>query len=663
MKHNILKALIGFYFKQMRRSAMYWIALLFIPIVLVSQILTSVRQPFEYMMYPSVMKGVVIPIQVVMLIVSVFMYRLTSDEAQYRSQVTLPNIMWIQFQRVGAILFTHLFFSVCALILGLLPVVAYFLANQLETWSLYRQLFTHSLIFYLLPLLIAAVWGINTGLLFGKKRVGILVLFLIWVLLGPLNTELFSTFFRQGYNGPNAFFFLGPLQPEVVYYELTGFLSSPALLIKNVLILGFHLAVTLFIISRWAIRRNHRAQMTALTILLLSWVVFNASNAMKHDQLVFDRSLDMETKQHYEPSYPYDFSHIDSLLDYEIDDVQLTLEKQRQDEIEVKADYTLTSGTETIAFSLYHPFQVKRIDVNEENVSFHQVGDFIEVEDVMVGVPATLTIHYTIHNTNRFPITRDVTYLPAWLNWYPTKQAHPNSRLGSENFRPVINRTERVPVTLSYPSEQQLMTNLTEHAQGRYTGEQAGVTLLEGFFTNYKIDDTELVIDQSWTPPSSYWPVVEETLRSINAITESKFGLSRSLPDEVVLLSPSLEKFSYLDEEHLLLHVGSNLRVDHDLSEVVRAYIAAVFWSHSRTDSQVQPYRIAFDDSMAYWLAVELNLPAPLPPDPFFLKGVLTSKELIVSEKMITEFMGLSHEAQLIFLKEWYHELNGPPEI
>lgn len=258
MKHNILKALIGFYFKQMRRSAMYWLALLFIPIVLVSQILTSVRQPFEYMMYPSVMRGVVIPIQAVMLIVSVFMYRLTSDEAQYRSQVTLPNIMWIQFQRVGAILFTHLFFSVCALILGLLPVVAYFLANQLETWSLYRQLFTHSLIFYLLPLLIAAVWGINTGLLFGKKRVGILVLFLIWVLLGPLNTELFSTFFRQGYNGPNAFFFIGPLQPEVVYYELTGYLGSPALLIKNVLILGFHLAITLFIISRWAIRRNHR---------------------------------------------------------------------------------------------------------------------------------------------------------------------------------------------------------------------------------------------------------------------------------------------------------------------------------------------------------------------------------------------------------------------
>ncbi|MBG0917011.1 hypothetical protein [Exiguobacterium sp. SRB7LM] len=664
MRQNILKELIPFYFRQMSRNVFYLIALIFIPIVLIFKIVANVNDPFEYMMFPDVLEGIVIPIQGVMLIVSVVMYRLTSDEAQYRSQLTLPNIVWIQFQKIVAILFIHTFFSFCAILLGLLPVVTYFSFNQIETWSFYQQLLFHSLTFYLLPLLIASVWGINVGLLFGKKRSGILVLFILWILFGPLNTEIFSEFFlEKGFNSPNAFFFFGPLQPEVIYYELTGFLSSNALFIKNMLILCFHFGLTLWIISCWAIRRSHRIQMTVLAIMLFLVIASSASFALSHDQLVFDRSLDTETTKHYELPYPYDFSQIDSLLNFEIINVQLKLAKQSHGQFEVEADYTLVSSTETIVLSLYHPYEVKHISVNQREVSFHQVGDFIEIEAVTLGVPTALSVRYTIPNTSQFPITNEVTYLPAWLNWYPTKQSYPNSRLGSENFKPVINRTNSLPVTLHYSPQSKFLTNLIEQAPAHYEGVQAGVTLFEGSFEAYQAEDQEIIVDQSWTPPYSYWPILKETLQSIHELTEREFGISSSLPDKIILLSPNLEKFSYRDNQHLLLHVGSNLRLDHDLPEVVRAYMPALFWSHSNTDSQIQPTRAAFDDAMAFWLSVELNLPSPLEPDPFFLESILNGEELRTSKKQISEFMQLTHQQQLIFLKKWYRDLNSASKV
>ncbi|ACQ69171.1 hypothetical protein EAT1b_0238 [Exiguobacterium sp. AT1b] len=379
--------------------------------------------------------------------------------------------------------------------------------------------------------------------------------------------------------------------------------------------------------------------------------------------MVFDRSLDTETTEHYELPYPYDFSQIDSFLNFEIINVQLKLAKQSHGQFEVEADYTLVSSTETIVLSLYHPYQVKHISVNQREVSFHQVGDFIEIEAVTLGVPTALSVRYTIPNTSQFPITNEVTYLPAWLNWYPTKQSYPNSRIGSENFKPVINRTNSVPVTLHYSPQSKFLTNLIEQAPAHYEGVQAGVTLFEGSFEAYQAEDQEIIVDQSWTPPYSYWPILKETLQSIHALTEREFGISSSLPDKIILLSPNLEKFSYRDNQHLLLHVGSNLRLDHDLPEVVRAYMPALFWSHSNTDSQIQPTRAAFDDAMAFWLSVELNLPSPLEPDPFFLESILNGEELVASKEQISEFMQLTHQQQLIFLKKWYRDLNSASKV
>ena len=658
MRNNLLKELILFYFKQMRKNVFYLVGMLIIPAVLVIKIMGSLQESLEYMMFPDAISGVVIPLQAVMLIVSVYMYRLTSDEAQYKNQMTFPNIMWIQFQRVIALLFTHMLFSLCFLLAGLIPIILYFFIHHIESWNLYRQLLTHSFIFYLLPLLIAALWGINSGLLFGKRRIGILILFSIWVLLSPLNTEFFSDFFlKKGFNDLNAFFFMGPLQPEVVYYELTGFLSGNALLLKNFLILIFNLVITMLIISSWALKRDQRFFMMFAAFLIAALTISSAPFAMKNDQLVFDRSFDMETKQHYKEPYLFDFSTAASMLDYDITDVQLTLNKQTKNEIKASAVYGLNSNTESIVFSLYHLYKVTSVEVDGSQTAFHQTGDFIEIDAVKTNQPLTVTVRFVIQNSSRFPITDQVTFLPAWLNWYPTKQAYPNSKLGRKTFEPVIDRVDPMSIKLNYQTQDQMITNLNEGKKHQFTGKQSGITLIEGSFGNYEIGDRKVIVDQSWTNPASYWPPVEELLHSINDITERKFGQSNKLPDTIILLAPNHEKFSYLDNEHLLLHVSTNLRLDQDVTEVVRAYMLAAFWSKTETDSQIQPTQTAFNDALAFWMSVELGLSSPSAPDPFFLEAVLPTEEFSKSKEKINQFMELSHEDQLIFLKQWYNEL------
>lgn len=655
MNRILFVELVLFYLKQMRRSPFYLIGLSLIPLVSISKVISHTQEPFAYMTYPQTLSGFVIPIQAVMLIVSVFMYRLTSEEAHYRKHVTLPNIMWLQFQRVLAILTIHTLFSIGALILGLLPVVAYFLVHDIEVWSFYGQLLTHALIFYVLPLLLAALWGINIGLAFGKRRIALLLLFFMWLSFGPLNTEFFSSFFfKQGYNGPNAFFFIGPLQPEVIYRELTGFLVSPSLLIKQSLIFLFHFMITLVLLSRWGIRQQHRAQMTVMAFLVCLIIASATPLALRHDQLVFDRSYDSETTTHYKTPYAYDVSQLTSSLDFQIHRLDLTLTKQDKNALDVNATYTLDSNAPTLVFSLYHLYEVRQVESDGVSLPFRQVGDFVEIVNQSVHKKIDLTIRYTIQNTSHFPITQDVTYLPAWLNWYPLQQAYPNSQLNSETFAPIIHRTERIPVTLTNDSKNERMTNLTAHKSGHYTGEVAGITWLEGFFGRHAIRERQIVVDQSWTPPDTYWPVLEETLQSIHTITNREFGLSGTLPKQVVLLSPNLEKFSYLDDKHLLLHIGSNLRLDTDLPEVIRAYMPAVFWSHSSTTSQIEPTRRAFDEAMAYWLAVELNVPSPLVPDSFFFGVALSHDERKQAEQQVATFMELSHDAQLDFLKTWH---------
>lgn len=664
MSNSILNELIFFYFKQMRKSIFYLISLMLIPGVMVFRLLDKLQDTYVYMQYPEVLSGMIIPIQAVMLLVSVYMYRQTSEQEQYRRHITFPNMMWIQFQRIFALLITHTLFSILFIVIGLIPVILYFWTNGIYTTHFYQQLMIHSIMFYLLPLLIAAVWGINAGLFFGKMRIGIVILFMCWVLLGPLNTEFFDDFFfGQGFNELRSFFFIGPLQPEVVYYELTGYLSDLSLLWKNVVILFVHFAVTLLIISSWGIRTSQKVRMVLTAVVILVFCIITSPFALKNGQLVFDRSFDMETKNHYSKNYQFDSSQVKPMLDYDIEKVDIELENGSQDLIRARANYVIHSNTNRIALSLYHLYEVTDILIQDEPVSYQREGDFIVLEGVHSGESVTMTVEYVIHNSNRFPITDQVTYLPAWLNWYPMKQSNPNSRVGAENFDPLIERFDRMPISLNYKPEQKFVTNLTMVEDTEFEGYGAGVTLIEGTFVTYQQDGKEIVVDQSWTSPVSYWPEVQETISSVNDITEKEFGIANRIPDIVILVSPNHEKFGYLDKQHLLLHVGSTLRLDHDLVEVVRAYVPAAIWSKNKSSGQNQPTQTAFDDALSFWMAVELGLPSPQEPDVFFMRDTLTNDELSASKKKIEDFMIRSHDDQLVYLKQWYQDLEKSVEM
>lgn len=133
------------------------------------------------------------------------------------------------------------------------------------------------------------------------------------------------------------------------------------------------------------------------------------------------------------------------------------------------------------------------------------------------------------------------------------------------------------------------------------------------------------------------------------------FDKQTVVPKKIILVSPNEERNSYLDDAHLLLQIGTTLRLDQSLSEVVATYVPGILWSNSSSEVKVQPKWKVFNAAFSYWIQTELKL-EPIEVDPFFLQqSNLDMKEV---ERWIKEFMDYDHKQQLILLKKWYSELN-----
>lgn len=80
MKKIILGELLKFYGKQMGTSLFYIGALLVFPFSVLMKVVADIRETYTYMDFASLLDGLVIPMQGIMLLVAVYMYRLVADE-------------------------------------------------------------------------------------------------------------------------------------------------------------------------------------------------------------------------------------------------------------------------------------------------------------------------------------------------------------------------------------------------------------------------------------------------------------------------------------------------------------------------------------------------------------------------------------------------------
>lgn len=157
MNKIIIKDLLKFYGLQMTKSYFYVFSLLLFPFSIGMEIIADIREAYVYMDYASLLNGFVIPVQGMMLLVAVYMYRLVSEEVQYRKSILFPDIVNIQYQRIFSILLNHVIFVGTTLLIGLLGLFIYY-QNQEIPWSTFQlDVVKHAVIFYFLPLILAAL--------------------------------------------------------------------------------------------------------------------------------------------------------------------------------------------------------------------------------------------------------------------------------------------------------------------------------------------------------------------------------------------------------------------------------------------------------------------------------------------------------------------------
>lgn len=654
MKKIIVKDLLKFYGLQMIKSYFYVFSLLLFPFSIGMKIIADIREEYVYMDYASLLNGFVIPVQGMMLLVAVYMYRLVSEEVQYRQSILFPDIVTIQYQRIFSILLNHVIFVGTTLLIGLLGLFIYY-QNQEIPWSTFQlDILEHAVIFYFLPLTLTALWGINCALIFGKRKTGMLALFLVWVLIGPLNTEFFSDYFyKGGFEGIRSLLFIGPIQPGHIHAQLSGFLGNEALFIKNILHISLQCVLLFLLVGQWHLRASKRILTVVFSILGLGVLVFVSPFALANNQLSFDRSFDSDLSKHYKP--PYTFVPEKDALDYMIQKMNLNM-VQETNALKVEADMLMkVSQKQSISLSLWHEYDVNAVIVNNRKVKFKRQGDFISFPISSDGSTTNVKVRYDIKNSPYFALTKDTWYLPATLNWYPVRQSQPINRLGVGTLDLIEDRQKMIDIKISGDIPKDITTNLKRKGERSLVGRVAGVTMMQGHLAVFEYKDHELVTDDSWSMPQTYWQSVQKTLEQTNAVVQQTFDKQTVIPKKVILVSPNEERNSYLDDAHLLLQIGTTLRLDQSLSEVVATYVPGILWSNSSSEVKVQPKWKVFNAAFSYWIQKELKL-EPIEVDPFFLQqSNLDMKEV---ERWIKEFMDYDHKQQLILLKKWYSELN-----
>lgn len=186
-------------------------------------------------------------------------------------------------------------------------------------------------------------------------------------------------------------------------------------------------------------------------------------------------------------------------------------------------------------FTLYHGYKVTRIEDESGNkVTFNRRGDFIQI---LNGLGKT---HFTVYycgSCPKFYSNFQGIALPGDLAYYPVAGLQRQYDKGSQNMLAVHPETVDFEVKV-HGYAQRVFCNLPETGRNSFKGTSNGVTLLSGFYEEYKVDNCSFVC--------SYLDgeAKEENFRRILSDFETS-GQLQKLDGKKIMVMPSLNQGSY----------------------------------------------------------------------------------------------------------------------
>ncbi|AMQ20088.1 ABC transporter permease [Geobacillus sp. JS12] len=559
------KWLFVFYWKRLLKSKLYIGASFSFFLLLAVRFTLFFTDPYNMESYGDIPHEVFMLVQIVSLFYIVWFYLLYSNELRYGVSSWFADGYRILLEKMSALLAVHALCQGIMLMMscGVFSIVYLFVG--VEPSDLYLSLLRFLAVYQFGPLVLTVLYGVIIALLLETKKVSFFAMLLVWILTGPMTTELFIDLSKTVHARDWAsLLFIGKHAIQQAYDSYIGFEVDRGGEWKLATWLLVLLGLALLSSIRFAQTRKERHTILKALLVFPVLIVLTAYSSLQTNTKAFTRA-DQTTELEEYRRMP---QTIKADLRYRIQSYDISLHGSRA----VVRVALSQLDTNRPTFQLYHLYPLHSIEADHQPVKFTRNGDLVTVW--LPKRTSTLTFSYEIVDTALIPYTNGRIVLLADRAWYPKKRAThmyrtyeyrvAGTRAWGGAFTDQFFPDETYTFTLNVDGDV-LFCNVPKRGTV-YRGKAQAVTLIKGQGHQLVDQGYEITYPADWPHMAERAPTVihqmEKTFRHVQQIASTAVS---SLPNKIVFSSFGLS--SFLANDHLVYNTNDLYGIDQYIME------------------------------------------------------------------------------------------------
>lgn len=549
-----LKNLVFFYSKRLVTSKFYMGTLLVYTLLLVIQYIREYKRS-NIIDYGNVLNVFFTSQQIFFLVYAVYFYRLFAEERAFSIERYFVDTYRILWQKVTSMAFVHMGIQSVFFLIQILLVWCFYRAVSIPMSSIYLEAGLFIVLYCWLPILISLAIGVMVASMVGKHKISFAILLMIWLLLGPMNTDIFVDYFR-GIQADDwrSFLYLSTMSIHQVYESYIGYSYSLGTVWKGIGWILVSVLLLLISLLRFSTLRKHRIA-TAVAFFLVSGLVIGSIYQMARK----DSSAFNYANQQVESVYYQDYTIPQADLRYRITHYMIKIgDTGNQLSTTIALEQVQTT---TPTFQLHHGFPIERIiDEQGQEQPFQRQGDMVNVS--IQPTTTALTFDYTLTSQYFVKVHRDRWLLPATGGWYPKRSAESVMQYVDflSNSRAILNPIHDPAVKFQVQSNQELLLNIPQIKPTIYEGVVDGLAVIKAPAQQQTIGRYKVVYPLDWTDTTAQFELMIARMEQVNHDLKKIIPASRSLP--VMLVFQSGEGDVQWYDEFLLYPTDSLYAID-----------------------------------------------------------------------------------------------------
>ncbi len=486
----------------------------------------------------------------------------------------------------------------------------------------YLSTLNYLVLYGLIPSLFGSLIGLILGLVMHAKA-AFPVILLIGLLIGPLNQTLIVSsvqYLPESLRKLTFFINVGQSDPMFYYNIVYGLPTESFRFISK----SYSLLILFIVLLVVIYRKQKEKGFAVVTLVACALVAAFGAQAWKvfspHlSELTVHQSISSDNVDYQGQPLIYQARNSDfKITDYEM---QLSIDENLHNK--VKFHLKPNQPIETPVFTLYHGFKVHSVRYQEQELTFKQQRDYVQVnlfKQALKGEEIELELIYDGKGPQRFFAHTHAVMLPGFFPWYPIPGTGPAAAF--EDYYMTLFRyykpTLPVKFQFEYSGSIPLHTNLTKETANSWSGSSTlGLTLVSGAMEEIKAEETRVV-----RPYALYRMedplAVKKRLNELYEEIGTDLGIeTEPLADFFILDTELNDGGFWAGDDHFIISAGilSNHVHSFDtepflVSQIVESLLRRGSWykqDHEMRRMIVQSYAYAY---------TRLHLPEDLHPDP-----------------------------------------------